>query len=470
MKSPTKFHPDNQRGSVLLAFVIMLPFLILIGSYYIDLSVSSFSLARRGQLQTHAQVSADAGVDYAMQQINLNDSWAGTGGEVQLMPTTNGVRTTYDVTVADTGTDEKTISSTGRSYRNSSTTPESSITVEAILRPVSSGEYSVVSGVGGLIMSNNSKILGGDVLINGKVTLSNSAQIGLSTNPVTLEVAHYTCPPGSSPGSSYPRYCNSGEDGQPISLSNSARIYGTVKANNQTSGTGMSSPGLQTPHCLVSGGTPSGPNCITAQPLPPHDRDAQKAAVSTTLTGGAAGCSSGTKSWPANLKITGDVSISNSCKLTVNGNVWITGRLTVSNSADMIVANSLGTTRPVVMVDGTKADFVNSAELKSNTSNTGFMIINYMSDAACSPDCPDVTGNDLYNSRNDERIELSNSSEGPNTIFYARWTKVKVSNSGQIGALVGQTVDISNSGTITFGTSTGTGTSFWVIDSVKREF
>jgi hypothetical protein len=49
---------------------------------------------------------------------------------------------------------------------------------------------------------------------------------------------------------------------------------------------------------------------------------------------------------------------------------------------------------------------------------------------------------------------------------------VNVANTGSIGALVGQTVQLQNSGTISFGTSvvTGGGTTAWIIDGYRRVF
>jgi hypothetical protein len=165
------------------------------------------------------------------------------------------------------------------------------------------------------------------------------------------------------------------------------------------------------------------------------------------------------------------VTVSNNCIVTVEGDVWITGTLTVSNSAQLVVSNSLGTTRPNLMIDGSVVNFNNSALLKSNTSSTGFQIITYRSSPSCSPDCGTLTGQELYNSRNLTTINLNNSASGPNTIFYARWTRVTVNNSGAIGALVGQTVQLSNSSTITFGTSVpGGSTTSWVIDRYRRTF
>ncbi|MEX1995256.1 MAG: hypothetical protein WD887_00560, partial [Candidatus Saccharimonadales bacterium] len=281
----------------------------------------------------------------------------------------------------------------------------------------------------------------------------------LTTNPVNVSVAHQTCP--NPVNATYPQLCASGENGVPISIQNTAHIYGTVKANNQVSGTGMSDPGL-----TASSG-------VSAQALPAHDRDAQQAAVATTITGSAASCSgSQTRSWAANTKITGDVSIKNNCVVTVSGNIWITGKLEVENSAQIIVADSLGATRPDVMVDGPiGAVFKNSAKLKSNSTGTGFRILTYYSKASCSPECSEVTGQDLYDSRSETTINLDNSAEGPQTIFYARWTRVLISNSGQIGALVGQTVELKNSGTITFGSTVGGETSrFWIIDTYRRVF
>lgn len=449
----------QQRGSVLLAVVIILPSLILTTALFLELATSSLRLAQTDQFQTHSQFATDAGIDRALYEINQDPTWVGTGSEVELHNDGN-VKTTYQVSVVDNNPDSKTITTVGRTYRPAtSTTPQRTVTILTDLRPIKSDAFSVVTGVGGLYMSNSAKILGGSVQVNGEIQMSNTAQIGLSTSPVTLSVAHQNCPEPAN--ATYPRLCNSGESGQPISISNSARIYGDIRANNQVTTTGMSNPGL-----TASSG-------VIAQPLPAYDRNGQKAAVAANQTGATASCSGNTtKTWPANLKITGDVNISNNCQVTVSGNVWITGKLTLSNQGKLIVSNALGTTRPVIMVDGsaTAVSLSNNTELKPNSSGTGFQIITYWSRAACSPDCADVTGTDLYNSRNDTTIDMNNSSDAGATALYARWTRVSVSNSGEIGALVGQTIALNNSATITFGTSVGDSTQYWVISGYRRTF
>lgn len=454
-----KIKPNDSRGSLLISLLITLPFLILIAASYMSLSTHSFRLGKADQFHTSAQLAADAGADYAVEQLNLDPSWTGTTSPVEIH-NDGKIKTTFTASISDVDSTHKTITATGYTYSPvSHSTPDASISIKVDLRAVTTGDYSLVTGVGGLFLSNSAKIVGGSVYVNGEIDMSNSAQIGLSTNYVNVSVANQICPLVAD--ATYPRLCNSGENNNPITLNNTAHIYGDVQANYQTSTSGMSNNGL-----IVSTG-------VATKPLPTYDRDAQKAAVATTITGAAASCNgSQTRTWAANTKITGNVTVTNNCVVTVQGNVWITGTLSVRNSGIVQVSDSLGATQPVIMIDGaTGASFANSSQLKSNASSTGFQIMTYYSRASCSPDCSTVTGTDLYNSRNDATITLDNSAQGPNTIFYAFWTQVLVNNSGQIGALVGQTVSLKNSGTITFGTSvSGTGETTWIINGYRRSY
>ncbi len=452
----------GQKGFILLTVLTTTVFVMLIGVISLQLIASNLRTSQNERLLVNAQFAADAGIDDAIRQLNNDHDWTGSGGELTLY-SDSAFRTTYQSTVVDGAEDtQKFIQVTAHTYAPaSSTTPRYTRNYSVEMRGITAGNYSVVTGVGGLVMTNSSKIVGGNVYVNGSITMSNTAQIGLSTNPVNVKAAHQNCPAPAT--AAYPQVCGPGENGQPITLTNSAKIYGEVQATNQTNGSGMSLPGL------VAGNPP-------ATALPSHDRLTQINNVSTTLNGNFS-CSSGSHNWPANYRITGTVNISNSCQVTVNGDVWIGGTLNLSNSqSKMIVANSLGTTQPVIMIDGASgATFSNSTTLQSNAQNTGFRIITYWSTAACSTSTTapcDVTGTALYNSRDDTTISLSNSASGPNTEFYARWSQVTVNNSGNIGALVAQTVRLSNSGAITFGTSVSGvgGIEAWVVKSYKRTF
>ncbi|HET6622326.1 MAG TPA: hypothetical protein VFG56_00125, partial [Candidatus Saccharimonadales bacterium] len=180
----------------------------------------------------------------------------------------------------------------------------------------------------------------------------------------------------------------------------------------------------------------------------------------------------GTVDWPANLKISGNVDLTNKCKVIVHGNIWITGSLSLSNSSQLIVASGLATP-PTIMVDGAGGVVAtNGSSFASNSGDIGFLVITYWSKASCSPDCSNVSGSDLFDSSQVTTIQLSNSSTGPNTEFYARWSQVELANAGNIGALVGQEVRLTNSSAVTFGTEVAGagGIIGWVVDSYKRAY
>lgn len=452
---------NKQSGFILPLLLAVIVFIILAGVATMQVSLNNLRVAKDEYYRTDVQFAADAGLDAAIRSLNDDQSYTGTGVETTLLNTSD-LKTTYQTTITDDPSDsfKKYLDVTAKGYSPATSgTPKVQRKYRVELRGVGGSTYSLVTGVGGLYMSNNAKIVGGNVYVNGEIRLSNSSQIGLTTNAVNVKAAHQNCPVAG--GATYPRVCAANENGEPITLSGSAKIYGEVQGANQTTGTNMFNPGLVA-------GTPAPAD------LPTYDRDAQKAAVATTITGASAGCNNGTKTWAANTKITGDVTVSGTCKVTVNGNIWITGTLTTRNSSEVIVGNGLAS-QPVIMIDGSSGlTMQNASIMKSSTDATpkGFRIITYWSAASCSPDCSDVTGTDLYNSRNTTTISLDQSASGPQTEFYAHWSRVNINNSGNIGALIGQTVQLSNSGAITFGTSvTGvSGVSAWVVNSYKRTY
>ncbi len=449
----------QQDGFILVSLLTSFFLILLVGIATTQLVLNNYQNARGQRARLQSQFAADSAIDYALQQINQDHNWLGSA-ETQLFED-DQMRATYESTVTDgPNAFTKYINVTGRSYLpKDAAEPRNTRSYVVELRGVGGGNYSIVTGVGGLTMRNSARILDGSVYINGSLSLSNSAQIGLAILPtgIKVQVAHQNCPVPAS--ALYPRVCGSGENGEPISLKNSARIYGEVQGTNQTTGSGMSNPGL------VAGSPP-------AIELPEYDRDAQKAAVTSTMTGSQASCSLGIKNWPANLKITGDVTISNLCTVNVQGPVWITGDLSVRNIGTMNVGLGVSE-KPVIMVDGSDGvELRNAGSMLPNLGLVGFRVITYYSRASCSPDCANVTGTDLYNSQNDTTIQLRNASTAPFSEFYARWSKLEVDNSGNVGAVVGQQIDLSNAAAITFGTSVSDldTPSAWVIKSYKRVF
>ncbi len=455
---------NNDDGFILLAVLMTTVFIMMVGVASLQLITSNLRTAKSERYLINAQFAADAGIDDAVRHLNQDNTWTGTGVETTLL-TDPKFKTTYQTVVTAGSTDfQKFIDVTAKTFVPAgSSTPSYTRKYQVEMRGVGGGNYSIVSGVGGLEMSNNSKILGGQVYVNGTLTMTNSSQIGMSLLPVNVSVADQACPIPAD--ATYPRVCTAADHPpEPVNISNPAKIYGEVKATNQTDNTYMYSPGLVA-------GNPSPAD------LPDYDRQAQINAVAHTASGASSSCSLGVKTWQANTKITGDVTISGLCIVTVEGNVWITGNLILRNSAILIVKPGV-TTPPVIMVDGDNGLTIqNSASLIANLNlpPVGFKIITYASSVGCSTAAVgacDVTGSDLFNSKSKTTISIQNSASGAETEFYARWSKIDLNNSGNVGALVGQTVSLSNSSAITFGASVDgfTGPLAWVVKSYKRTF
>lgn len=465
----------NQRGFILPVLLFTITLIITLLAFVGSLSLTTYNLSTREAYKVNAQLAADAGLDVGIHEFNMDNSWAGTSGEVTLLDSP-GLRTTYETHILPgASTDQRIVSVTARTYSpSSSTTPKITRRYEVDLRAITSGvgPSSVVSGVGGLIMESNAKITGGDVVVNGTIELSSNAQIGLSSTPVSnavnVRVPHMNCP--SPVTSAYPRLCGTGENGEPITIGTNAKIYGDVKANNQTNGANMSNPGL-----TASSG-------VEEFVLPDYDRTAHKNSVTVANTYNASDPSitcgaNQTKSWPAvsSLKIVGDVTLGPNCKLTIKGNVWITGRLRIRSNARIIVDNALGTTMPVFMIDGQDGLLLDSnGVVQPNSTGIGIYFITYWS-SACSiggetpPDCSNITGSALKNSQNTVTIHLDSNGSAPGSILYARWSRVFVESNGAIGAVAGQSIQLGSNAVINF-TASLPGSDNLTVTWVKRGY
>jgi hypothetical protein len=431
----------NESGIALPMIIVMFTVIITIAVAVSQLAFASYLSANDGRMDTSAQFAADAGLDYSILQLNNNETWTGTleeepDAEIDIS-TINNIRSSFETTVVDGVNSNKFVTSTGRIYfPASSTTPISERTIVLELDVLKSGNFSVIAGVGGLITENSAVVLGGTIHVNGKVELNNTSQIGVTGFPVTLSVAHQNCPIPANV--SFPQLCTSGEDGEPITVNHPARIYGDVYANNQTNGARMVNDGLH----INQDNDMDANNIVEPIIMPFRDRSAIQASMTQTIDNSAAECGPGnpTRTWSAGTKITGNVRLTQSCEVTIEGDVWITGDFEMRNTSVILVAEGVS---PTIMVDGNKVDLSNSAEILPNSTSDGVEILNYYSTAACSPDCADVTGVDLKNSQNVQTITMRNASSAPGSVFYSRWTKVSLQNTGQIGAAAGQTIHLS---------------------------
>lgn len=462
---------QNDDGWILISAMVMIIFLTAVGLSISGLVALQFQHTRREMYDQNAQLAAEAGIEQSVRELNADPTFNGYSLPQNFFTNASGTAsfTTSFVTNAD---NSKTISSVGNVYLPGSTSPYITHKVRVLVVGTTGTGFSVATGPGGLILDGGATITNASVSVGGYIQFnSGNAGIGTQSNPVTVDAGNATCPPGG--GSSYPMVCTNGS--QPINWSgngNKSTIYGTVCATGQTS-TGPNN-NIQTGNGgagLEAGCTP--PSVAT----PYYDRMGQINNVTTTASGssGSYACSGSNKTftWPANLELTGNVTIGKGCNVTVDGNVYITGSLTVSGSATMTVADSAGKTAPVIITDGA-ISVGGSVTMNENASGVGMEFISFLSANSCTTSttsyCSSITGQDLYNSQAQTNVTVTSSVNLPGMIFDAYWSECYLGGSGVMGAAAGQTVDIKGSGSVVFGTQLSSGSETWTITSYQPYF
>lgn len=457
---------QNSDGLVLVMMLIIISALMLIGITLIRQSAVQYSVNTRIATASNTIYTAEAGIERSVQALNSDNTFTGYSSKQTFFDNKNQGYGTYttSITQAPGNTNAKVITSTGNIYNFYQRTKlVSARTVQVTVVGTGSEGYSVVSGPGGLILGGSANITNSSVYVGGTITLTGAAKIGTATKPLTVDVANKSCP--TTGGASYPSTCTSTE---PISMAYSTGIYGSVCATGQTSKgpnnniqTGNGGQGL-----IVGCTAP-------AVTQPGYDRAAHIAGMTTvaTATDNTYVCNSSpfTRVWPAGLRLNGNVVIGTSCKVTIKGNVYISGTLTFNGAATMTVDDSVGTTRPVIVADG-NITVEGSAAVLSNSSGTGLQFISFASKASCGATCTTMSGSDLKNSASNLTVSVGGAASVPGVIFQAYWGKITVGGSGTIGAAVGQTVDLSGAGTVTFGTKLSTGVSTWTISSYQIKY
>lgn len=460
----------NQKGMILVSVMVIAIALGIIGFALASSVTGQYRLAVSDVYASNALLAAEAGVEQSVEQLNQNDNFGGYPTDQTLFNNkTQGFgKFVTTITASPDDSNAKIITSTGTTYYYGQTTKlVNKRTIRVTVVGTSSNGYSVHTGPGGLILGGSANITNSDVYVNGTISLSGASKIGTQAQPLKVYAGNFACPTGTTPGPTYPQVCSSG---QPITFAQSTAIYGTVCATGQTS-TGPNN-NIKT----GSGGSGLVPGCVAPQVAPPtYDRAAQIAAVTTTKASSdtTIDCSSYVnpvgfvRTWPANLKITGNTSLASSCDLTITGNVYITGNLTIGGAAKIRVANSVGATRPVVIVDGT-IDAGGSGGIIANNVGTGVEFISFKSSASCNPSCTSVTGTDLRTSQAVQTVKAGGGGNLAAGVFYAYWGKIVIAGSGNVGAAIGQTVDMSGAGTVTFGSGIGAGARTWTITSYQQ--
>jgi Tfp pilus assembly protein PilX len=448
-------------GWFLISAIVMIIFLSAIGLTIAGLVAVQFQHTRLESYDQNAQLVAEAGIEQSVTQLNSNNSFAGYSTPQTFFDNSTQGKGTYTTTVT-TNSDgkSKTIVSIGNIYLNDSApTPYQTRGVKVTVVGTTSSGYSVSTGPGGLILSGSASVTNSNVYVDGTISLSGHASIGTQANPVTVDAANMACPTGSNPGPTYPSLCTSS---QPISISGSSAIWGTVCATGQTSSTGIQGG---------NGGAGLQVGCTAPTVSQPYyNRSGIISAIPGSNefsgTSGSYACKGNSSiTLPANSELTGStVSWGNSCSIDINGNVYIPGNLSIGGASKITVDNATGTTRPVVVVDGT-ISVGGSASLIANSSGAGIDFVSFDNSTGDSSATP--TGSNLYSSQQLQTINVGGAASSPGMVFDAYWSEVTLSGSGRVGAAAGQTVNLNGAGTVIFGTTLSSGSETWSITSYQ---
>lgn len=466
---------ELQRGSVLVMVFVLGAVFTAVGASILQLTVTQRSIATRNVANTNALLAAEAGIEQSLHELNQHSDFEGITTEQVFFDNEIQGRGTFVATVDEVeGSNAKTITAIGRVYRGNSSKPLSERKVRVIVVGTKSEGHPVHTGPGGLILDGSARITNADVHVNGTITLKGGGTgIGTDTQPLNVSVANIACPTGNNPGPTYPTLCTGT---QPISIPDwsNASIIGTVCATGQTQSKFPDSPFNNNPPQIrqgAAGGSGLVPYCIAEpKPTPTYNRAAHKAGVTVVSpVNNNYVCQSWPydRTWPDGLQLNGNVNVGGSCNVTINGNVYITGNLSIGGAAQIRVSESAGTKRPVIMVDG-EITVGGSAQLIANSFGTGIYLISFKSNAPCSPECTELSGNELKSSQQTTTVDIGGGVNLPGMIFHAYWGKARLGGSGQVGSLIGQTVEIQGNGSITFGTQLSSGTETWRITGYQR--
>ena len=317
--------------------------------------------------------------------------------------------------------------------------------VEPYIPPTNGvGSPGLMVGPGGLVVTTGGLIMGGDAYVKGKVNVGFNGSIGggslfATSAPVNLNVGNI----GDCGSGSYPQPCGSGS--QPITASAAyARIGGKVCAKDQVSATGITAaPGEM--YGLIPGCTPPDVD------LPTFDKSSFVAGMTNgSAAGSTVSCTTGSTSFAANRKYTGNITINLYCQATIEGSMYVTGNLTASNSGRFKVAESAGRVRPVVLVNGKIS--MGGARVNPNSfGTTPYFISMYSAENSCSIS---DTCNTISPAKLKETIDNNTSYSAPislsNTVaqgtsFYSYFGEVNLSFYSDVGAAAGQRVYVDNS-------------------------
>lgn len=494
------FRPRHDRyeheGGYLLIYVTIVVFALTAIAFTIAVVTGAkYTSSKRVTYTENALSAAEAGVSVSIKILNDNSSYP-TPIVGTLYDDASGSRgkATYTVTISNGSVpNTKVIVSSGKAYRPGDTAE----IVERKVRVVAEQQKSPVTGIslmagaGGLRMDSFSRVTtgGGSLYVLGNVQTNWAANssIGTAAKPLSLTVANIAC--GAA---NWPERCAPTSDSIYGTSGFNGAIYGTVCANDNVSGTDIfASP----PDYVGRIANCSPPRAI----MPSFDKKAfidRIKSATTKRTAASFNCPfSFTKQYvdiPANSWIEGDLEPSGSggCVFRIKGDVYLDGNLTVKNWGAIVVDNSVGATRPTIVINGkvTTADsagFVSAPErdIGFGPNNVGTVadIISFQStNVACSKseDIPSSTVStcltiaeakasaDLGGSASNRALVCAGSGNAVNFLgatFYAYYGTISCAHPFKVQSVGGQGIRAGFTADLTLLDTTGRafGSGFW---------
>lgn len=424
---------NSQSGQILLFAIVMIVVMSLIIGGLVNYGSTQIKSHRQAISREVALEIAEAGIESAIWKVNNSPGYTGETDTAY----NNGV---YTVTISSITASQKVIKVD--SYIPNSTNPVAHRTVQVYATNVDNVgfSYAVQLGIGGLQMSNSSKV-NGNIYSNGDIVGANSASItGSAVVAGTHTIQNIAI--------------NEDAYAYTISGSNITRDAYAVNLSGTTVGRNVRADSIST--CTINGnatydtrssctvaGTSTTPNNTTfSQPtaasLPIADDQVaqweEDAAAGGTV--GTQTLSSGTTNLGP-IKINGNLDLSGFAIVNVTGTIWVTGNVSMRNSATIRLDTSYGNLAGVMVVGmpGSSANGTITVQQNSQIMGTG------------------QTGSYLL--MLSEKVDLVNdaitvNNSGATSTFYAAHGIISVTSSAGLKEIVAALVKLGQTAQITY--------------------
>lgn len=364
----------DESGALMVLAIIVIFVMSAIGLALAQTVFVQYQTSRQQLYTENAVTAAEAGISATIAQLNQNVPVPGYSTEQILYSDADRGRATYSVTVTPiAGSDNKILMSTGKSYRMADGTQ---LVKTKRIRAVVALQRddindSLIFGSGGVYLSQGAGFPKGDVYVRGQLQMERDSFVGSTTQSVNLTLANVGC--GTS---NWPQPCAASD--APIKRLSTpiGPIYGTVCAKDQPSPTAGIFPG------------PSGSGLIAncaprISVAPTFNKKAFIQSMTSASNASNFACSwfgANSRTIPAGTRVNGNLVVPGGCTLYIAGNAYVTGSFTIQPGGVVRVADSVGTTKPTLVVNQGLSFTANAGTVDlflQNSSGTPMFLITF---------------------------------------------------------------------------------------------